>query len=134
MYILKRSKTYIHILTFITNFDLLEKLKEFASISEDLKVYREYLISQYSLADKKKVDIEHKIEFSEGVNACQGYKLFKKQQDILLERRKIKDELDLLDTIRKLNTFSVTENTIDSTIVKQNNRTYTPRVLNDLFQ
>lgn len=49
-----------------------------------------------SLVDKEIVDLEHYIELS-FLNAAEGYKAFKKLQDKLIQRRHIKDQMDIIN-------------------------------------
>ena len=54
------------------------------------------LSEELSKYDRQRTDVEHYIEFNAGkLNACDGYKAYKMLQDVLIQRRKVKDELGL---------------------------------------
>ena len=80
-------------------------------------------------------DIRHYIEFSK-LNGRQGYKVYSVFRDILRARRKAKDELEIIGYI--LEQYSdETEKTINhliSRIEGKNNRKYTVRCLDILFE
>lgn len=59
---------------------------------------REEIVSRLSSVDQKNSDINHILEIA-NFNVCEGYKLAKKQQDILRKRREIKYELQRVDKI-----------------------------------
>lgn len=81
-----------------------------------------------SHADKELTDIYHFIEFS-NFNAAQGYQAYKALKDILLHRRAAKDERD---TLLKLN--DIIEKTIKVAAKKVPERTYKPRVFEDMLK
>ena len=59
------------------------------------------LVEQESKYDLQRTDVEHYIEFNAGkLNACDGYKAYKLLQDILIKRRKIKDEMQIINVVR----------------------------------
>lgn len=93
---------------------------------------KEELINQLSEVDKELCDINHYIEFC-NLNAAQGYKAYKMIKDRRIKRRSIKNELDVLSIIlgKKLSE-SVTDE-ITKAVLGMGNRTYEPRVLNELF-
>ena len=58
------------------------------------------LVEEESKYDRQRTDIEHYIEFNAGkLNACDGYKAYKLLQDVLLQRRKVKDELQMINVV-----------------------------------
>lgn len=79
-------------------------------------------------ADKELTDMYHFIEFS-NFNAAQGYQAYKMMRETLLNRRKAKDEHEALSTLNNL-----IETTLKIAAKKVPQRTYTPRIRNDLFQ
>lgn len=90
------------------------------------------LNEQLSKLDKIINDITHFIEFNE-LNASQGYKMYKILHDFLNQRREVKDLLTKIQTINS--NFEDNENYDISTEFKSNNnRSYTPRVLDELFK
>lgn len=92
------------------------------------------LLDELSKYDRQKSDVEHYIELNTGkFNACEGYKAFKLLQDVLLNRRKVKDELQIvqvaLDRIAAPDELSA----IDTKIKELETRRYTPREFKYLF-
>lgn len=99
-----------------------------------LNVRHQELVEQESKYDCQKTDIEHYIEFNAGkLNACDGYKAYKLLQDVLLERRKIKDEMQIINVVRdRMNAEDLAN--IEQKIKELESRTYTPRELTYLFE
>lgn len=92
------------------------------------------LSEELSKYDRQRTDVEHYIEFNAGkLNACDGYKAYKMLQDVLIQRRKVKDELEIvqvaLDRIASPDEFAQ----INSKIEELENRKYTPREFKHLF-
>ena len=92
------------------------------------------LAAQESRYDREKTDIEHYIEFNAGkLNACDGYKAYKLLQDTLLARRKIKDEMQMINIVRdRMNAEEIAD--IEQKIKFLETRTYEPRELTYLFE
>lgn len=99
-----------------------------------LNVRHQELVDQESKYDCQKTDIEHYIEFNAGkLNACDGYKAYKLLQDVLLERRKIKDEIQIINVVRdRMNAEDLAN--IEQKIKELESRIYTPRELTYLFE
>lgn len=114
------------------NYRSTELFMELESISTELRKQKQKLTSDLSIADKKKTDIEHYIEFC-SLSASQGYKASKMLKDCLEERRQIKNELEVIENILRMNIGFIGkgkgEKVLESTKVKQ----YKPRVLKELF-
>lgn len=110
-----------------------ELFAELESLSSDLKERKERLILALSEADKKKTDIEHYIEFYT-FNASKGYKVAKMLQDCLQERRDIKDEIEMIDNILRMNIGFIGKGKGSLVLEVSKNKKYTPRVLKELFQ
>lgn len=92
------------------------------------------LVEQESKYDRQKTDIEHYIEFNAGkLNACDGYKAYKLLQDVLLERRKIKDEIQVINVVRDRMAAEDIAN-IEGKVKELESRTYEPRELTYLFE
>jgi len=93
------------------------------------------LTDKLSTYDRQRTDIEHYIEFNAGkLNACDGYKAYKLLQDVLIKRRKVKDELQIVQVA--LDRIAAPEelSQIDRTIKELEARTYKPRELTYLFK
>lgn len=99
-----------------------------------LNVRHQELVDQESKYDCQKTDIEHYIEFNAGkLNACDGYKAYKLLQDVLLERRKIKDELQIIQVVRdRMNVEDIAN--VEQKIKELEARIYKPRELTYLFE
>lgn len=122
------ENTYVHV-------DI-EHLKEVAKELEymfySIRSNKPYLCEEQSKVDRMISDIEHYIEFT-NFNASDGYKLAKSIQDLRRYRRKIKDEIAIIDTIIKQNNNILTGHTYN-TIEGLDNRQYTPRETPILFE
>ena len=99
-----------------------------------LNVRHQELAEQQSKFDGQVSDIVHYIEFNTGkLNACDGYKAYKLLQDTLLERRKIKDELQIIQVVRdRMNAEDIAN--VEQKIKEIETRTYKPRELTYLFE
>ena len=95
-----------------------------SSLSEELSRY-----------DRQVSDIHHYIEFNVGkLNARDGYKAYKMLQDVLVTRRKVKDELSVLQVVRDKIAFSEDLENIGERVRELESRQYTPRELPQLFE
>jgi hypothetical protein len=99
-----------------------------------LNVRHQELSEQQSKFDGQVSDIVHYIEFNTGkLNACDGYKAYKLLQDTLVERRKVKDELQIIQTVRdRMNAEDIAN--VEQKIKELEARTYKPRELTYLFE
>lgn len=115
----------------------IESTKHVVSIVADavakLNYRHQMLVEQESKYDRQKTDVEHYIEFNAGkLNACDGYKAYKLLQDVLLERRKIKDEMQIINIVRsKMATEDIVN--IEDRVKALESRTYEPREFKYLF-
>ena len=92
------------------------------------------LSDELSTYDRKVTDIEHYIEFNVGkLNARDGYKAYKLLQDTLVERRKVKDELQILQVVKDKMALSEDIENIQEKVEKLEGRKYEPRELKYLF-
>lgn len=93
------------------------------------------LVEEESKYDRQCTDIEHYIEFNAGkLNACDGYKAYKLLQDVLLKRRKVKDELQMINVVRDRMSLSEDIENIETKIQELETRTYKPREFKHLFE
>ncbi|MBU5342300.1 hypothetical protein [Caldifermentibacillus hisashii] len=84
-------------------------------------------------------DLEHVLEFS-NFNASDGYKLAKELKEVRQRRRTLKNELELLEVIKRLNSFpkpqekhiSQAIGDIRKTLQIQKERCYSMRIRHDL--
>ena len=118
-----------------------EILKQASDYMKNLHVRIQHVQSEIEKAEKENTDIGHYIEWND-LNASNGFKIYKQQQDCLRRRRKLKDELDYLESIdkqsknafRHQNGLELIVNSIEKTKNLHENRRYTPRVRKDLFE
>ena len=92
-----------------------------------------HLSEKLSKIDQEITDIHHYIEFNK-LNAAEGYKAFKLLQDKLLERRVIKDDMSKFQMLSTTKVADIFNGTFDKNIEALSNRTYTPRILKELFE
>lgn len=100
-----------------------------------MRVLLSYYSDQVRVADKAQEDMLHKIEFT-NANVVDGFKLYKALQEIRQRRRQCKDVCDMLGTIHRSGTVSSLMN-LQNEMTKYHEhletRTYTPRILEELF-
>lgn len=106
-----------------------ETLTEFVMDAEKRK---EELVGLLSEVDKEISDINHYIEFGK-FNAYQGWLAFTMLQNRLRKRRKIKDELSVINQLGECKITSDMMIDIKNAIAELGNRKYVPRVLTQLF-
>lgn len=93
------------------------------------------LVDEQSRYDRQVTDVEHYIEFNAGkLNACDGYKAYKLLQDVLVQRRKVKDELKIINVVKDKMALSDDLVNIDAKVQELESRTYEPRELKYLFK
>lgn len=92
------------------------------------------LSDELSTYDRKVTDIEHYIEFNVGkLNARDGWKAYKLLQDTLVERRKVKDELQILQVVKDKMALTEDIENIHERVKELEERRYEPRELKYLF-
>lgn len=124
------------------------------NIDETLKFFKDIKEFFYNLADieKKLVadlyskegerdDLLHEIELSK-LNAIEIMSTYKKLETVLHERRKIKDKINLINTVKPFSNKFILKGicgeadtviaNIETLRNNQENRKYTPRILKDL--
>lgn len=108
----------------------LYKAAEIFSKADDI---RNQLNSELSECDCMLTDIHHHIELN-GFNACQGYKLAKRMQVILKERRRIKDCMYILNTLRGAGMNEEIIGQMIENVKRMDDRKYFPRVIEDVYE
>lgn len=111
-----------HIVTIIS--DAVGKLNSrYVTLSDELSKY-----------DRQITDVEHYIEFNIGkLNACGGYKAYKLLQDVLIKRRTVKDELQIIQMVRDKMGFPEEIAMIANKVQELDQRHYEPREFKYLF-
>ena len=74
--------------------EIISKLEEICEELDLLQDYTDNLANDLSLADSKRCDLEHFIEHNK-INSKNSYRICKEMQKVLLERRKIKNDMEL---------------------------------------
>lgn len=94
---------------------------------------KEWLLDEQTNLDRQISDILHFIEFNK-FSACEGYKLCKALKDISLQRRKVKNELELINIINTQTCNHIAKGNTSKVIDNLCNKKYAPRVLSELFE
>jgi hypothetical protein len=74
--------------------EIINKLEEICGELDLLQDYTDNLANDLSYADSKRCDLEHFIEHNK-INSKNSYRICKEMQKVLLERRKIKNDMEL---------------------------------------
>lgn len=85
-----------------------------------------------SQVDKELEDMKHYIEFSY-LNAADGYKAFKKMQDLLLKRRAIKDKMNFAQVLDQRKIDKASLQAVLTYLENMGNRSYEVRADTGLF-
>lgn len=99
----------------------------------DMEARKDKLSRDLSNVDKEITDIQHYIEFG-NFNAYQGWLAFSMLRHRLKKRRKIKNEFQILSQIGECKINSAMVADIQAAIHKLDDRSYTPRILTELFE
>lgn len=105
-------------------------IKEMLSESD---TSRQELNERLSNIDKEIVDVEHYIEFG-NFNAYQGWLCFKMLQNLLKQRRSLKDEIYILSQIEKCRFDTESLSSLSQSISDIQNKCYIPRIHPELFK
>lgn len=92
----------------------------------------DYWNEELSRVDKKICDLMHYIEFN-NFSACDGYKLAKALKECRQERRVIKNKLEYTSIIKASSCKMIAQGKTLDSIRGLENKSYTPRVLKELF-
>lgn len=100
---------------------------------KDAEERREELSSELAEVEKEILDIRHYIEFT-SLNAYQGWLACNMLKNRLMERRRIKNELEVITALGNCKITSDMMADIENAIDAMKNKKYTPRVLFELFK
>lgn len=114
--------------------DWISKISEIEMLMSGSEQRLEELYAKLSDIDKKVVDVQHYIELADKFNAYQGWQCFKMLRDLLLQRRKYKNEIAVLNMIKQCKFDTTSIRALSHAIAEMNNRTYSPRAIPDLFK
>ena len=112
--------------------NILEKMMDFESYITNLKKYLVALDDELERIRLEIIDIEHAAEFYD-LDLYKGWKVYKMLQDARKRRRKCKDEKAKIEYILRSNFVDCTNSAITKYIKSLEDRQYTPRVLQELF-
>ena len=110
----------------------IDKIEGLNGLATEALHRKDELVQQLSKADQELSDVNHYIEFC-NLNAAQGYKAYKMIKDRRIKRRSIKNELQVVDIILSKKICETATDEIQKAIAGMDQRTYEPRVLNELF-
>lgn len=105
----------------------LDKMKSCNGLAKEALFRKSELICQLSNIDKELSNCLHEIELSKNMNACNGYKEYRRIKIILEKRRIIKDELIVVKSILSSNLQSIGSDRIQKVIDGLGNRKFTIR-------
>ena len=109
----------------------LNKFGEYSKTIDEAKARKEDLLLSLSNVDRKLSNELHKIELEAWKNACSGYFEYKEIKHITEERRKIKDELFILNCILDTDCKNLTLNKLDTLSNKLASRKFVYRIVED---
>lgn len=110
----------------------IDKIEGLNGLATEALHRKDELVQQLSKVDQELSDVNHYIEFC-NLNAAQGYKAYKMIKDRRIKRRSIKNELQVVDIILSKKICETAIDEIQKAIAGMDQRTYEPRVLNELF-
>ncbi len=113
--------------------DWLEKINLIREALSGSDARQNELNEKLSGISKEIVDIEHYIEFGK-FNAYQGWMCFKMLQNLLKQRRKIKNEQQVLGLIKQCRINGDSIAALAQTVSDIQNKCYTPRAFPELFR
>ena len=112
----------------------LSSIGNFKQFVNTFELIKASLCAELGEVNKEMCDILHYIEFGK-LNACQGWAAAEMTKNTRQQRRKVKDAMYIIDEIIKGKNRDVSEYENAQTVIFYlNNRKYTPRKLNFLFE
>lgn len=109
------------------------RLKELNGLALEAKTRNDVLCTSLSEVDKKIAAAHHYIEGSH-FNVCGGYKAYKMLQDLLIERRQIKNEQEVIRYILSNKLTDTIGADVEKVIDKIQKKEYEPKTLTELFE
>ena len=108
------------------------RLEGYESIASHAAARKEELILALSNTDKWINNWLHEIELSKPLNACDGYKSYRKLKQVLEQRRDIKDELYIISNALGLKISDFSEQRLHSMVKGLEKRKFTYRVTENM--
>lgn len=112
--------------------DIQDKIYSAISFINDAYMEESSLQTRLKEVDKKIIDVEHYIEFS-NLNAADGYKIYKIIKKLRVERREIKDKLAVIDSMKQNNICSEGLCKVFGVVNGLDERVYCPRTADNIF-
>ena len=94
----------------------LDRIKGCNGLAKEAEERKKELVHQLSNVDKELSNCLHEIELFKNMNACDGYKEYKRTKNILEKRRIIKDELSVVNSILSCNLQSIATDRIQKVV------------------
>lgn len=115
------------------DFNWNDTCKLMSDMFRQLPAYKALLQERYNLVSGKQTDIIHFIEFN-NLNAAESCKAAKLLHRVRVERRKIKDEMQIVGIMTTALLEDFKGGTVMDKLSVMDERTYTPRALPELFE
>lgn len=112
--------------------NLVEDIKNIHNTVKHLIVNKDIYEKNLTKINKEICDIEHYAEF-EKLDACKGFKVYQMLRDARLRRRNIKDKLKIIEIFSDDKIENTNFEDKISKLEDMQNRIYSPRVLDKLF-
>lgn len=108
-----------------------DRVKNCNDLARDAKNRKSELVCALSNVDKELSNCLHEIELTKWKNGCSGYKEYKAVKNILEKRRRIKDELIVIQSILESNLQSIAADRIEKVVERLGNRIFNIREVKD---
>lgn len=109
----------------------IEKSKQCSEFVEEATRRRTVLHKKLANIDRELSNCMHQIELEKWKSGCDGYKLYKQEKEILERRRKIKDELIIVNSILDNTKCSVVIRNIEKEFNRLGTRRFEVRIVED---
>lgn len=118
----------------VPNIDIVGSIKQFEVFLKKMKDYADVLSKQYTYIESCKLDYEHKIEFDgKDLDFIKRMELLTNYATCLEERRRIKDDILILEKLLNASVEDLINGTLDEFFKTLESRFYRPRVAPELF-
>ena len=119
----------------VPNIDIIGTIKQFELFLKKMQDYYEVLSQQHSYIERCKLDFEHKMEFDgKDLSFVKRAELMTNYSTCLEERRRIKNDIDVLEKLLNASIQDLINGTLDKCFDKLENLSYKPRVAPELFE
>lgn len=119
----------------VPNIDIIGTIGQFEIFLKKMKSYADVLSKQYTYIENCKLDFEHKIEFqSKELSYMKRAELLTNYTTCLEERRRIKDDILILEKLLNSSIYDLIDGTLDEFFKSLRKRKYRPRVAPELFE